>query len=67
MTAADFAIAGPRISRIMVANRGFLKFPELERFVLDLYANRQPGQTLADLYPEIIAWFAAQTQAAEAG
>jgi hypothetical protein len=67
MTAADFSIAGPRISRIMVADRGFLKFPELERFVLDLYASRQPGQTLADLYPEIITWFAAQTQAAEAG
>jgi hypothetical protein len=67
MTAADFSIAGPRISRIMVADRGFLKFPELERFVLDLYASRQPGQTLADLYPEIITWFAAQTQAAQAG
>ena len=30
---------------------------EFDRFLIDLYVSRKPGQTLADLYPQIIEWF----------
>ena len=38
--------------------RGFTYFAPFNRFLVDLYANRRPGETVADLYPRIIAWFA---------
>jgi hypothetical protein len=39
------------------SGRGFIKFPEYNRFLVNLYQNRKPGETLADLYPRIVAWF----------
>jgi hypothetical protein len=44
---------------MMVNTRGFLKFAELNQFVVKLYKNRKKGQVLADLYPEIVGWFEA--------
>ena len=44
---------------MMVNNRGFLKFKELNQFLVKLYKNRKSGQVLADLYPEIVGWFEA--------
>jgi hypothetical protein len=29
----------------------------LDKFLIDLYKNRKPNQTLADSYPQIIEWF----------
>ncbi|MFC5409363.1 DUF4932 domain-containing protein [Larkinella bovis] len=40
----------------MVNQRGFRHFREFNEELLRLYQNRQPGQTVADLYPAIIAW-----------
>jgi hypothetical protein len=41
----------------MQNNRGFKKFEEFNTFLLDLYRQRSPEETLADLYPQIISWF----------
>jgi hypothetical protein len=61
MSGADFAIAKAGVERAMVEGRGFRKFGEFNQTLVDLYLNRAPGQTVADLYPAIIAWFAAQS------
>jgi hypothetical protein len=44
------------IERLMVA-RGFPQYPAFSRFVVPLYRGRQAGQTVADLFPAIVAWF----------
>ena len=38
-------------------NRGFIKYREFMNYVLPLYQNRKKGETIADLYPQIITWF----------
>jgi hypothetical protein len=45
------------VDEMMTKRRGFPQFEKLDKFLIDLYKNRQPGQTLADLYPNIIEWF----------
>jgi Domain of unknown function (DUF4932) len=40
----------------MTRGRGFKKFTEFDKYVVGLYKARQPGQTTADLYPQIIEW-----------
>ncbi|MCE7066105.1 DUF4932 domain-containing protein [Dyadobacter sp. CY326] len=42
---------------MMVNSRGFQKFAEFDQFLVKLYKNRKKGHVLADLYPEIVAWF----------
>lgn len=44
------------IERLMVA-RGFPQYPAFSRFVVPLYQNRPAGRTVADLFPDIVAWF----------
>ena len=51
----DMMIEG--VDRMMTERRGFPRFKEFDTFLVDLYRNRKPGQTLADLYPQIIEWF----------
>lgn len=46
------------IERMMVNDRGFTKFAEFNQFLVKLYQDREEGQLLADLYPQIIDWFA---------
>jgi len=46
-----------RVERMMVNNRGFIHFREYNEFMMKLYKNRG-NKTLADLYPQIIEWFA---------
>ena len=41
----------------MMLRRGFIRFPAFNKFLVTLYRARAPGKTVADLYPEIIAWF----------
>jgi Domain of unknown function (DUF4932) len=41
----------------MVKRRGFTKFAEFNRFLIDIYMKRPEGKTVADLYPQIIKWF----------
>jgi hypothetical protein len=45
------------VDRMMVRNRGFLQFEQFDKFLVDLYRSRPRGKTVADLYPQIIAWF----------
>lgn len=44
----------------MVNRRGFSKFREFDQELLRLYRTKQPNQTVADLYPAILAWSAKQ-------
>lgn len=39
-------------------DRGFTQFDGFQRHLLQLYKSRKPGQTVYDLYPQIIKWFA---------
>jgi hypothetical protein len=48
------------VDRTMI-RRGFPRFPEFSAFLVDLYRNRG-GRSLADLYPDIIAWFDARNR-----
>lgn len=45
------------IDRMMTERRGFPQFEAFDKFLVHLYRNKQPSQTLADLYPQIIDWF----------
>jgi hypothetical protein len=49
--------------RNMSEGRGFTSFPEFNQFLVGLYRGRAPGTTIADLYPQIIRWFAAHNAA----
>lgn len=51
----DRMISG--IDMMMVQRRGFLQFDAFDKFLVNLYRNRPAGKTVADLYPQIIAWF----------
>ena len=44
-----------RVNPVM-ERRGFTQFTPFNRFLLALYVNRPEGKTLADLYPQIVAW-----------
>ena len=48
----------------MKDRRGFTGFPQFNAFLVDLYRKRPAGTTVADLYPQIIAWFAARNSRA---
>lgn len=52
-----------RVERMMVDGRRFPRFAELSRFLVPRYLARGE-RTLADLYPEIIAWFEERNRAA---
>lgn len=45
------------VDEMMTKRRGFPQFAEFDKFIVELYKNRQSNQTLADLYPQIIEWF----------
>jgi hypothetical protein len=51
------------IDRMMVERRGFPQFAAYDKFLVNLYRNRKPGKTVADLYPQIIEWFEKGNQA----
>lgn len=51
-----------RVEDRLVNYRGFKKFAEFNQFLVALYQNRPSGKTVADLYPQIIQWFASQKQ-----
>jgi hypothetical protein len=47
-----------KLEQTMVRGRSFIRFKEFNRFLIDIYRNRDHGTTIADLYPWIIDWFA---------
>lgn len=63
--ATDHDTLMARLDRFMGSEgRGFLQFPAFREFLVDAYANRAAGETIADLYPAIIPWFATHEAAA---
>jgi hypothetical protein len=44
--------------------RGFVRFDAFNAFLVDVYQNRGDQQTIADLYPSIIEWFAEHERSA---
>lgn len=52
----DRLIEQNRIS--MRESRGFTLYPEFADHLVELYRSRPEGTTIADLYPQIIAWVA---------
>ena len=56
----DFLIS--RNARRQAEGRGFTRSEEFHAFLVELYRNRPEGTTVADLYPQIVDWFAAQPQ-----
>jgi hypothetical protein len=44
----------------MEGQRGFPRFGAFNAALLDLYENRASGTTVADLYPDVLAWLKAQ-------
>ncbi|SFE26107.1 DUF4932 domain-containing protein [Spirosoma endophyticum] len=46
-----------KMEKRQVEVRGFKKFAEFNQFLIQLYKNRSKGQVVADLYPQIVAWF----------
>ena len=51
-----------RVERSMVRGRKFIKFNEFNQFLVSIYRNKNEGETVADLYPQIIDWFAINNQ-----
>ena len=45
------------VDQMMTNRRGFPMFAQFDKFLVNLYRTRPPGTTIADLYPQIIAWF----------
>jgi hypothetical protein len=46
-----------RIETMMTQRRGFPRFKDFNRFLIDLYGRRGTDVTLAELYPQILSWF----------
>jgi hypothetical protein len=53
---AERARVAESVERLMMA-RGFPQYPALSRFIMPLYRDRRAGQTVADLFPDIVGWF----------
>ncbi|HET9253168.1 MAG TPA: DUF4932 domain-containing protein [Candidatus Eisenbacteria bacterium] len=54
------------IDDMMTKSRGFPMFAEFSRYLVGRYRARKPGESIADLYPEIIAWFEARNSSSAA-
>lgn len=48
------------VDRMMTQSRGFPRFAAFDAHLIELYRNRPPGTTVADLYPRILEWFEAE-------
>jgi hypothetical protein len=51
-----------RNARRQAEGRGFIRAEDFHEFLVELYRNRPEGATVADLYPQIVDWFAAQPE-----
>lgn len=59
MSAEDAVIAAGRIDYVM-GQRGFTRFAGFNAMLRRLYRERRPAETVADLYPRIVAWVETQ-------
>lgn len=53
----DFDDLNENIETMMTERRGFIKYKDFNRKLMQLYANRKTGQKIPDLYPEILDYF----------
>ena len=51
-----------RNARRQAEGRGFTRAGEFHQFLVELYRSRPEGATVADLYPQIVDWFAEQPE-----
>ncbi len=56
MSKEDWPKYKARIARIMAQSRGFSQFAPFNDQLVSLYLERAEGQTVADLYPAMLAW-----------
>jgi hypothetical protein len=56
----DFAVVRQMTVELMVNSRRFQRFGSFATKLLQLYEERTAGTTVAELYPQIIAWAASQ-------
>jgi hypothetical protein len=54
----DFKIINQRTENQLVNSRGFSHFKPFNKVLLELYKNKKPNQSIADLYPAILDWSA---------
>lgn len=52
----DFEIINKKTEDMMSDGRGFYKYREFNKQLLDLYKARVDGQKVTDLYPKILEW-----------
>ena len=64
---ADQKIIIAAVDDMMTRRRGFPRFAAFDAFLVDLYGHRKPGQSIADLYPQIIEWFEAENAVSATG
>lgn len=53
----DFEEINKYIETMMTEGRGFVKYKDFNRKLMQLYSDRKPGQKIPDLYPEILEYF----------
>lgn len=52
----DFTIINARTELQMSNWRGFIKFKEFNQKMIELYKNKRAEESIANLYPKILAW-----------
>ena len=62
MSSKDQPFLISRLEKNMQAGSGFIKFPEFNRMIMELYRNKKTNESIADLYPKIIGWCRDQTK-----
>ncbi len=53
----DFEKFKTTIEERQVKRRGFKRFKEFNTYLVNLYRDRKPNTSIADLYPQILDWF----------
>lgn len=57
---SDLGKLSANVETAMVKRRGFYRFADFNRYLIGLYQTRKSGDTIADLYPQIVDWFVRQ-------
>lgn len=63
--ATDFELIRNQTVRYMIQVRGFPVFEAFTDKLLSLYKSRKPGETVAQLFPALLQWCAAETNSSQ--
>jgi hypothetical protein len=55
-SAEDFEVINAAREELMINRRGFIKFKEFNKKLMQLYISKKQQETVADLYPQILQW-----------